>query len=83
MKPDASCQQGDPCWYPATQINYVMLLRSGGCFLHDWPLREGGAFGPGTQAGRFGSHGCVHVPVGVLAQLYAWAPIGTTVIITS
>ena len=60
-----------------------MLFRSGGYFLHDWPPQEGAAFGPGTQAGRFGSHGCVHVPIGVLAQLYDWTPVGTTVIVTA
>lgn len=83
MQPDASCKQGDPCWYKATDVNYVMLFKGGGYFIHDWPPQEGAAFGPGTQAGRFGSHGCVHVPVGVLAQLYNWAPIGTTTIITA
>jgi lipoprotein-anchoring transpeptidase ErfK/SrfK len=82
MKPDSSCKQGDPCWYQATQVNYVMLFRSGGYFLHDWPPQEGYPFGPGTQAARFGSHGCVHVPVGVMAQLYGWAPVGTTVVVT-
>jgi lipoprotein-anchoring transpeptidase ErfK/SrfK len=82
MKPDSTCKQGDPCWYQATQVNYVMLFRSGGYFLHDWPPQEGYAFGPGTQAARFGSHGCVHVPLGVMGQLYDWAPVGTTVIIT-
>ena len=83
MKPEASCKQTDPCWYKATQVNYVMLFRSGGYFLHDWPPQEGSAFGRGTQAGRFGSHGCVHVPIGTLAQLYNWAPVGTTVIVTA
>jgi hypothetical protein len=52
MKPEASCKQGDPCWYKATQVNYVMLFRSGGYYLHDWPPQEGSAFGRGTQAGR-------------------------------
>jgi hypothetical protein len=28
-----------------------------------------------------GSHGCVHVPVAVLGQIYNWAPIGTLVTI--
>jgi hypothetical protein len=83
MKPEASCKQGDPCWYKATQVNYVMLFRSGGYFLHDWPPQEGSAFGRGTQNQRFGSHGCVHVPVGTLASLYNWAPVGTTVIVTA
>lgn len=83
MKPEPSCKQGDPCWYKATEVNYVMLFRSGGYYLHDWPPQEGAAFGRGTQAGRFGSHGCVHVPIAVLTQLYDWAPVGTTVIVTA
>ncbi len=83
MKPEAGCKQGDPCWYKATEVNYVMLFRSGGYYLHDWPPQEGAAFGRGTQAGRFGSHGCIHVPIAVLTQLYDWAPIGTTVMVTS
>jgi hypothetical protein len=83
MKPEPSCKQTDPCWYKATQVNYVMLFRSGGYYLHDWPPQEGSAFGRGTQNARFGSHGCVHVPVGTLVQLYNWAPIGTTVIVTA
>jgi lipoprotein-anchoring transpeptidase ErfK/SrfK len=30
---------------------------------------------------RHGSHGCVHVPVAVLATIFNWAPIGTLVTI--
>ncbi len=30
-----------------------------------------------------GSHGCVHVPVAVIATLFDWAPIGTLVTVTS
>jgi hypothetical protein len=82
MKPEAGCKQGDPCWYRATEVNYVMLFRSGGYYLHDWPPQEGSAFGAGTEYGRFASHGCIHVPIGVLSQLYSWTPVGTTVIVT-
>ena len=82
MKPEAGCKQGDPCWYKATEVNYVMLFHSGGYYLHDWPPQEGSAFGRGTQYGRFGSHGCIHVPIGTLASLYDWTPVGTPVIVT-
>jgi lipoprotein-anchoring transpeptidase ErfK/SrfK len=37
-------------------------------------------FGSGLYRTQ-GSHGCVHVPVGVLGVLYKWAPIGTLVTI--
>jgi lipoprotein-anchoring transpeptidase ErfK/SrfK len=30
-----------------------------------------------------GSHGCVHVPVGVLGKIFNWAPIGTLITIRS
>lgn len=29
-----------------------------------------------------GSHGCVHLPINIVAQVYAWAPIGTQVTIS-
>ena len=28
-----------------------------------------------------GSHGCVHLPTDTIAQIYAWAPVGTQVTI--
>jgi hypothetical protein len=79
MKPDEGCQKDQPCWYEPTNVKYVMLFKEGGYFIHDWPPQEGSRFGPGTQNGGFGSHGCVHVPVSVLAQLYSWTPAGTPV----
>ncbi|MBO0704657.1 MAG: L,D-transpeptidase [Candidatus Dormibacteraeota bacterium] len=82
MKPDPGCQQDQPCWYKPTNVQYVMLFKDGGYFIHDWPPQEGSRYGPGTQNGQFGSHGCVHVPVSVLAQLYQWTPVGTTVVIS-
>ena len=30
-----------------------------------------------------GSHGCIHIPVAVIAALFDWAPIGTLVTVTS
>lgn len=82
MKPDPGCKQDQPCWYKPTNVQYVMLFQNGGYFIHDWPPQEGSRYGPGTQNGQFGSHGCVHVPVSVLAQLYAWTPVGTPVVIS-
>ena len=82
MKPDPGCKQDQPCWYKPTNVQYVMLFKDGGYFIHDWPPQEGSRYGPGTQNGGFGSHGCVHVPVSVLAQLYGWTPVGTPVTIS-
>ena len=78
----SGCKPGTACYYPPTHVNYGMMFKSGGYYLHDWPPQEGSAFGPGTQNGRFGSHGCVHAPVDVMGQIYNWAPVGTKVVVT-
>ena len=41
------------------------------------------SFGPGSTTGQnyTGTHGCVTVPMHVMAQLYAWATPGTAVLI--
>lgn len=78
----SGCRPGSACYYTPTHVNYGLLFKDGGYYLHDWPPQEGSAYGPGTPAGRFGSHGCVHAPVSVLAHVYDWAPVGTQVIVT-
>lgn len=79
----SGCRPGSACYYTPTHVNYGLLFKSGGYYLHDWPPQEGSAFGPGTQTGRFGSHGCVHAPRAVMAQIFNWAPVGTKVLVTS
>lgn len=76
-----------PYYYTPEHINYAMLFRSGGFYIHDAPWRE--TFGPGTNVPHTepdgttatGSHGCVNMPTPAAAQLYAWIHIGATVII--
>ncbi|HEX9038401.1 MAG TPA: L,D-transpeptidase [Ktedonobacterales bacterium] len=78
---------GSPYYYSPEHINYAMLFRSGGFYIHDAPWRE--TFGPGTNVphiepdGKWatGSHGCVNMPTGTAAQLYNWIGIGATVLI--
>jgi L,D-transpeptidase-like protein len=78
---------GSPYYYSPEHINYAMLFRAGGFYIHDAPWRE--TFGPGTEYphtepdGKYatGSHGCVNMPTSTAAQLYAWIGIGATVII--
>jgi lipoprotein-anchoring transpeptidase ErfK/SrfK len=60
---------------------YAMEFLRGGFFIHDAPWEPSSAFGPGSQNGVDASHGCVHIPTPTMAWLYAWSPIGTTVII--
>lgn len=78
---------GSPFYYSPEHINYAMLFRSGGFYLHDAPWRH--AFGPGTNVphtdpdGTYetGSHGCVNMPTPAAAALYGWVYNGATVII--
>lgn len=81
--------EGSPHWYPPTPASYGLEWAAGGFFLHDAPWRS--VFGPGTntmhgdpQFGpNTGSHGCISMTTGAAAWLYNWAPIGTTVQITT
>ena len=79
-----------PYWYPPTHINYAMLMRSDGYFLHDSWWRDN--YGPGTQFPHFdpagdeqfagnGSHGCVNLPTNEAAWLYGVTNWNTTIIV--
>lgn len=74
---------GSQYYYAPSWVNWALLFRQGGYFLHDAPWR--GAFGPGTNgAGQpgtnyGGSHGCVNIPPNAMLFLWNWTPIGTTV----
>lgn len=66
-----------PYWYPDSPVTYVLWFTNQGHGIHDAPWR--GTYGPGTEAA--GSHGCVNVPFAAEKLLYAWADIGTRVVI--
>jgi len=78
---------GSPYYYTPEHINYAMLFRAGGFYLHDAPWRH--AFGPGTNVphtnpdGSYetGSHGCVNMPTPAAAALYNWIGFGVTIVI--
>jgi lipoprotein-anchoring transpeptidase ErfK/SrfK len=74
--------QGSPFWYHDAWVADAMEFVSDGTFIHGASWQPNGTYGPGSQYGPYASHGCVHVAPGPLAQLYAWAPIGTTVTVT-
>jgi lipoprotein-anchoring transpeptidase ErfK/SrfK len=73
---------GNPLWYHDAWVNDAMEFVSDGTFLHGASWEPASAYGPGSENGPFASHGCVHIQDGPLAQLYGWAQIGTTVIVT-
>ena len=78
-----------PYYYTPEHVNYALLFRAGGYFLHDAPWRE--AFGPGSNtphtepsgARATGSHGCVNMTTAAAGWLYHWAAVGATVLIVS
>jgi lipoprotein-anchoring transpeptidase ErfK/SrfK len=61
------------------QVAYAMEFLGGGFFLHTDPNEPDSAFGPGSEDGPDASHGCVHVPLDVMTQLFPWTPYGTVV----
>lgn len=79
--------QGSPYYYTPEFIQYAMLFKDGGFYLHSAGWRQ--QFGPGTNVPHTdangtwetGSHGCVNLPVDASATLYNWIGIGATVII--
>jgi hypothetical protein len=66
-------------YYPPTWVYNAMEFIGDGTFIHNADWQPDATYGPGSQNGAYASHGCVHVIDGPLAQLYDWAPIGTTV----
>jgi hypothetical protein len=78
---------GSPYYYAPSWMQYAMLFRDGGYFLHDAPWRS--VFGPGTNgAGQpgtnyGGTHGCVNVPPAAMTYLWNWSPMGTQVLVVS
>lgn len=78
-----------PNYYAPQHVNYALLFRVGGFYIHDAPWRA--MFGPGTNMPHLvsggqvesGSHGCVNVTTRTAQWLYSWALPGTEVIIVA
>lgn len=74
---------GSPYWYAPSWVQYAMLFRQGGYFLHDAPWRSvfgPGSNGPGQPGTNYGgTHGCVNIPPSAMTELWNWAPMGTRV----
>jgi lipoprotein-anchoring transpeptidase ErfK/SrfK len=67
-------------WVGCVGMRYAMEFESSGFFIHDAPWRS--RYGPGTNNDN-GTHGCVNVPrnANQMDFLYAWTPVGTTVVV--
>jgi hypothetical protein len=80
---------GSPYWYPPTHINYAILMRGDGYFIHDSWWRDD--YGPGTQFPHAdsggdayamnGSHGCVNLPTDEAAWLYNNTDWNTAIVV--
>jgi hypothetical protein len=76
----STCAKGTSCYYTPATVYYAMRFYGADYFLHTWPQAS---YGPGTQYNlSVASHGCVHVPTTPAQQLFDWAPVGTSVVIT-
>ncbi len=73
--------RNSPFWYADTWVYNAMEFVGDGTFIHSAGWQPVDTYGSGSQYGPYASHGCIHVPDGTLATLYAWAPIGTTVVV--
>ncbi len=74
---------GSPFWYPTSPVNWVMEFDQGGYYIHDAPWEPTSVYGPGSQNGPDASHGCVQTPGSVMAWVYGWTPMGTTVVVVN
>ena len=70
---------GSPYWYPDLTVRYAMWFHPSGEAIHDSWWR--GWYGPGSNLGGYGSHGCIGLPYGPIEALFAWTPIDTPVVV--
>jgi hypothetical protein len=70
---------GSPHWYPDSMVRKVVWFTNSGEGMHDAPWRR--LYGPGTNRGEGGTHGCVNMPGNTVDFVYDWAPEGTPVIV--
>ena len=73
--------KGSPEWYPDTPVQMVLWFTKNGEGLHDASWQPDSTLGPGSQNGPYASHGCIHLPLAAVRTLFAWAPLGTPVVV--
>jgi hypothetical protein len=72
---------GNAFYYPPTWVSNAMEFIGNGTFIHSADWQPADTYGPDSEYGPYGSHGCVHVLDDPLQQLYDWAAIGATVVV--
>jgi lipoprotein-anchoring transpeptidase ErfK/SrfK len=73
--------EGNPYYYPPSEVNWVLHFLSGGYFIHNAPWEPNSVYGPGSENGPDASHGCVQVPYNAMKFLWSWTKIGATVVV--
>ena len=73
--------EGNPYYYPPSEVNWVLHFHSGGYFIHNAPWEPNSVYGPGSENGPDASHGCVQVPYNAMQFLWNWTKIGATVVV--
>ena len=68
-----------PYWYPDLTVKYAMWFQPSGEAIHDSWWRSW--YGPSSNLGGYGSHGCIGLPYGPIDQLFAWTPVDTPVVV--
>ena len=71
--------EGNAYYYPPAHVTWAMYFFDND-FLHD-SYEPDGAYGKGSNHGPYASHGCVHVPRGVMQVLYTTVPDHTPLIV--
>jgi len=59
----------------------VLWFTNNGEGLHGASWQPDSTLGPGSQNGPFASHGCIHLPLAAVGTLFAWASLGTPVVV--
>ena len=70
---------GSPYDYGSINARYALWFHPSGEAIHDSWWRSW--YGPGSNVGSYGSHGCIGLPYGPIDVLFSWTPVGTPVVV--
>ena len=71
--------KGSPYDYGTVDTRYALWFQPSGEAIHDSWWRSW--YGPGSNQGDRGSHGCIGLPYGPIDRLYPWTDVGTPVVV--
>lgn len=71
--------KGSPYDYGTIDARYALFFQPSGEAIHDSWWRSW--YGPGSNIGDHGSHGCIGLPYGAIDSIYRWGDLGTPVVV--